>query len=82
MELTAYRTIAPPVPAPYLADVGDLPPDVLQATRMSSRRRMTRVEQIQASRHVRQLAREIFIARLAWELREGVKVQPEPPLAP
>jgi hypothetical protein len=78
----SYRTIAPPVPAPYLAGVGELPADVLQRTRMSSRRPLTKAQRRQADRHVRQLARDIFVARTAWERSQGVKIESEPTLAP
>lgn len=72
--------VPPPIPAPYLDGVPQMPDDLLKA--MHSRRRMTFDEQRRADHILRQLRKRIFVERAAYEGREGIRIQPEQPMVP
>lgn len=72
------RLVPPPFPAPYLADVPQLPDDLLT----SERKDLTREQQIQARRIQRQIEQQLIEARWKHEDAHGIKIVPEPPLLP
>lgn len=72
------KRIGPPIPAPYLADVGQLPSEL----RAALKREPTPEDESQADSELSTLKQQVFQARMDFEEREGVLIVPEPPLKP
>jgi hypothetical protein len=71
--------IFPPVPAPYLDAVPQLPAELLRS--MDGRRKLSKAQRDRAARLIRKLKREIFLARSVWEAGHGVRIKSEPVVA-
>lgn len=69
--------VPPPVPAPYLKGVEQLPDELL--IRIHAGTALPAAAERQASHAIRRAAKQIFLARSAYEAAHGVVIAPEPP---
>lgn len=80
--------VAPPIPAPYLADVPQLPDELLAAIVRDERdparggRPLTTEQIDEADFLVGRLAKYIWLRRKEWEDQQGVEIDPEPKKMP
>lgn len=69
------KTIAPPVPAPYLADIPHLRDDLLEA--IEGRKTLFQPVDDKVQARIYTLAANIRFARESYEQSHGVKIVPE-----
>ena len=72
--------IPPPIPAPYLAAVPQLPAELVRAMR-SDRKPMSPAGARRLLQLLRTLTQQIRQARADWEEDAGAQIDPEPPAA-
>jgi hypothetical protein len=77
-DVPPLRLIRPPLPAPYLADLPELPPEQLAA--IHGRRKCHRAEAA-ARETIERLRQLIRKARSRYEARIGARIVPELPAA-
>lgn len=72
------RFVPPPVPAPYLVGIPQLPDELC----VSERADLDRNQRRSAARRLQKLQQDLITARRTYEQERGVQIVPEIPLRP